>query len=104
MTPVLVLTTVGAAFDAKSLARELVDLRVAACVNILPAVQSVYRWKNAIEDGAEQLLVIKSVRERLQELHDALLARHPYEVPEFLVLHVAELSADYREWLVGSLT
>ena len=104
MTPVLVLTTVGAAFDAKSLARELVDLRVAACVNILPAVQSIYRWKNAIEDDAEQLLVIKSVEERLPELKAALFQRHPYEVPEFLVVQVAELSADYREWLVGSLT
>jgi len=104
LTPVLVLTTVGAAFDAKSLARELVDLRVAACVNILPAVQSIYRWKNAIEDDAEQLLVIKSVEERLPELKAALFQRHPYEVPEFLVVQVAELSADYREWLVGSLT
>ncbi len=100
MTPVLVLTSVGFAFDAAPLARELVELHLAACVNIVPKVRSIYRWKGSIEDEAEQLLVIKTIDERVDQLREALLARHPYEVPEFLVLRIGDLSEAYRAWLI----
>lgn len=102
MTPVLVLTTVGASFDAGALARDLVERRLAACVNIVERVRSVYRWKDAIEDEAEQLLIIKTVESKLDAMRETLFANHPYEVPEFVVVRIDELSDGYREWLIAS--
>ena len=98
----VVLTTVGAGFDAAALAKELVDGRLAACVNIVPEVRSIYRWKNGIEDDREQILVIKTTEERIDALREQLAARHPYEVPEFVVLS-AEALGPYAEWLIHSV-
>jgi len=103
MTPVIVLTTVGATFDPQPLALQLVEKRLAACVNIIPQIHSVYRWQGKIEDDSEQLLLIKTVEERLGELKTALFALHPYEVPEFIVLRPEELSDTYRSWLLSSV-
>ena len=103
MTPVIVLTTVGATFDPQPLALQLVEKRLAACVNIVPQVHSVYRWQGNIESDSEQLLLIKTVEERLGELKTALFAMHPYEVPEFVVLRPAELSDAYRSWLLSAV-
>jgi periplasmic divalent cation tolerance protein len=100
---VVVLTTVGASFDAAALAKSLVEQRVAACVNVLPEVRSIYRWKDAIEDEREQLLVIKTTEERVDALRDALFAQHPYEVPEFVVLD-AGVHGPYGAWLAESLS
>lgn len=102
MTPVLVLTTVGVSFDVAPLARDLVERRLAACVNVVDRVRSIYRWKDTIEDEAEQIVIIKTVENKLDALREALFAKHPYEVPEFVVLRIDQLSAGYREWLVGS--
>lgn len=104
MTPVIVLTTVGASFDVAPLARDLVERRLAACVNIVGKMRSIYRWKDAIDDETEQLLIIKTVRERVDELRERLFVQHPYEVPEFVVLPIDSLSEAYREWLAGALT
>lgn len=104
MKPLVVLTTVGASFDARALARELVELRVAACVNIVERVTSVYRWKDRVEEDGEQLLVIKTTQGRVAELQSALAARHPYEVPEFVVLAIDTISDPYRRWLEDSVS
>ena len=101
MKACVVLTTVGAGFDAAALAKALVEERVAACVNIVPEVRSIYRWKNAIEDEREQILIIKTTEERVEALREALFAVHPYEVPEFVVLS-GEVSGAYAEWLMWS--
>jgi periplasmic divalent cation tolerance protein len=103
LTPVIVLTTVGAAFEVAALARELVEQRLAACVNVIPQIQSVYRWQGRIESDAEQLLLIKTVEERIGALQSALLARHPYEVPEFVVIRMDEVRGPWREWLIDSV-
>lgn len=102
MKAAVVLTTVGTDFDAAGLAKSLVEQRVAACVNIVPQVQSIYRWKNAVEDDREQLLVIKTTPERIDALRSALLGAHPYEVPEFVVLE-ADVDGAYAEWLFHSV-
>jgi periplasmic divalent cation tolerance protein len=104
VTPVLVLTTVGGDFDARALARSLVELRVAACVNIVERVVSVYRWEGEITEDAEQLLVIKTMDVQVDALREALFARHPYEVPEFVVVPVAGVSEGYEAWLRGAVS
>jgi periplasmic divalent cation tolerance protein len=104
MNAVIVLTTVGANFDANALARSLVEERLAACVNIIPSVTSIYRWQGKVDKDGEQLLVIKTVDDNLQALREALFARHPYDVPEFVVLPVASTSDAYGAWLLESTT
>jgi periplasmic divalent cation tolerance protein len=103
MKPVVVLTTVGAAFDARSLARELVELRVAACVNIIDRVHSVYRWEGRVSEDGEQLLVIKTSDARLHELRQELFSRHPYDVPELVVIAVDDIAPSYAAWLLESV-
>ena len=103
MTEVVVLTTVGASFDAAALAKSFVDDRLAACVNILPQVRSIYRWQGKVEDDSEQLLLIKTTGEKIPALRDALLNRHPYEVPEFVVIAIDRIEGPYREWLISQL-
>jgi periplasmic divalent cation tolerance protein len=104
MKPVIVLTTTAADFDARALARALVDLRLAACVNIIERVTSIYRWEGAVALDAEQLLVIKTADDRVAALREELFRRHPYSVPEFVVMPVAETSDAYGAWLLESVS
>ena len=103
MTPVVVLSAVGVNFDPSEIATQLVEKRLAACVNIIPQVHSVYRWKDKIQKDTEQLLLIKTVESQIDDLRDALFSMHPYEVPEFVVIRMDDLSSAYREWLISSL-
>ena len=102
MKPVVVLTTVGADFDARALAHALVEARVAACVNLLP-IHSVYRWEGRVMGDDEQLLVIKTSDARVEELREELFRRHPYDVPEFVVIAVESVSDAYGAWLLGAV-
>jgi periplasmic divalent cation tolerance protein len=99
---VIVLTTIGAGTDASSLARTLVEERLAACVNVLPPMSSTYRWQGAVEQDHEQQLVIKTAATRVAELEARLRALHPYELPEFLVLSVSGGSDAYLRWVEES--
>jgi periplasmic divalent cation tolerance protein len=101
---VIVLTTVGADFNARELATTLVELRLAACVNIVPAVQSIYRWEGSVTEDGEQLLIIKTAEDRIASLREELMRQHPYSVPEFVVLRIAETSDSYGAWLLESLS
>jgi periplasmic divalent cation tolerance protein len=96
---VVVLTTVRDTNQAGSLARDLVSRRLAACVTALPSVRSTYSWENAVHEDEEVLLVIKTPSERLDELQQFLEDRHPYELPEILVLPVERGSVRYMDWL-----
>ena len=104
MTPVIVLTTVGPDFDAGALARTLVELRLAACVNVVERIRSIYRWQGKVEDDAEQLLIIKTADARVDALREELFKRHPYEVPEFVIVPVAGTSDAYGAWLLDSVS
>lgn len=95
----IILTTVGTAEDAEKVARDLVEQRVAACVNILPGVRSFYRWKGAIADEQEILLYIKTAASRVDDVFERLEAIHPYELPEFMVIAPDTVGADYAEWI-----
>jgi periplasmic divalent cation tolerance protein len=103
MTPVIVLTTVGPDFDAGALAKALVELRLAACVNIVERIRSVYRWEGEVQDDAEQLLIIKTADARVDALREELFRRHPYDVPEFVVLAVGGTSEAYGAWVLESV-
>lgn len=99
---VLVLTTFPTEGDAETLARALVDERLAACVNILPPMRSIYTWKGATEHADERQLLIKTAADRVKALETRLKELHPYDVPEFLVLPVLEGSGDYLSWVADS--
>jgi periplasmic divalent cation tolerance protein len=99
---VLVLTTLGGDADAPALARTLVDERLAACVNVLPAMTSIYRWKGSVEQDREQQLIIKTTARNLAALEVRLRELHTYELPEFIVLDAAASEA-YGTW-VGEST
>lgn len=94
----IVLTTIGADPDAAVLAKTLVTERLAACVNVLPPMSSVYRWKGKVEEGREHQLVIKTRRGLVERLQARLRELHPYELPEFIVLDAAA-SAGYLSWV-----
>ena len=99
---VIVLTTFPADKDPEPLAKALVDEKLAACVNVLPVMRSIYSWKGATEEADERQLVIKTIRSRVHEIETRLRALHPYDVPEFLVLPVLDGSHDYLSWLTAN--
>jgi len=84
---------------ARSLARALVERRLAACANVVPGVKSVYRWKGRVEEARESLLVVKTTARRLPALQAAVRALNPYEVPEVLALSVRAATAPYAAWV-----
>ena len=97
---VLVLTTWPAGTSFDNLADALVADRLAACVSILPPHRSVYLWQGAIEHAEEQQVLLKSTRARLSALSQAVHAAHPYDVPEWIVLNVSEVSEAYGRWML----
>ena len=96
---IVVLTACDSEKHAAQLARHLVELRVAACVNILPKARSIYRWKDQIEEAAEWMLIIKSRRDLMDQLRAAIGKIHTYEVPELLAVPVVDGSESYLVWL-----
>jgi periplasmic divalent cation tolerance protein len=97
------LSTVAKAEDGERIARALVQGGLAACVNLVPGVVSLYRWKGEVQRDEEILLVIKTRAESLPALRDALVALHPYEVPELIALPIVAGHAPYLAWLDESL-
>ena len=95
----LVLTTVPDGDQGETIARTLVEERLAACVNLLPPMTSIYRWRGAVERESERQLIIKTTRQRVEALRARLSALHPYELPEFIVLAVSDGGAAYLQWI-----
>jgi periplasmic divalent cation tolerance protein len=100
----IVLTTVGDKGAADKLARQLVEGRLAACVNIVGPIRSVYRWKGQVQDDGEFLLLIKTTAERAADLRAAMKAMHPYELPECLELAPSEGSEEYLAWIAAEVS
>jgi len=101
MTPeyVIVLTTLPADADGAAFGRTLIEERLAGCVNLLPAMESLYRWEGQVEQDTERQVIIKTSRERVVALWDRIRELHPYEVPEFVVIPITDGSDAYLRWL-----
>jgi periplasmic divalent cation tolerance protein len=99
----IVLCTVPDEAAAKQIATALVEEKLAACVNIVPGITSVYRWKGAIETAPELLLIIKTTRAVYTRLQDRIRALHPYELPEIIAVSLDQGLPDYLAWIKTSL-
>ncbi len=99
----IVLTTAANPEEAASLARSLVEEQLAACATLIPAIQSIYRWKGEIETSAETMLLLKTGADQLTALENRLHQLHSYETPEFLVLEVTAGSHAYLAWMFSDL-
>lgn len=97
----LVLTNVPDEATAHGIARRLVEDRLAACVNVLPAVHSIYRWQGAVEEACEVSMLIKTTKDRYEELQAAIEALHPYDVPEIIAIPLADGLPSYLRWVVS---
>ena len=100
----VVLVTVSSESEEKTLARTLVEERLAACVNIIPGLTSIYRWEGKICEDRELLLIIKTRGQKVTALRERIVHLHSYVVPEVIALPIAEGSARYLEWLDNCLT
>jgi periplasmic divalent cation tolerance protein len=98
----VVLVTAPDLKTARRLARAALQARLIACANLIPRVESHYRWQGKLERGAEVLLVLKTTRARLAKLEQFILAVHPYDTPEFVVVRLDKGSEKYLAWLQAS--
>ncbi len=99
----ILLTTVATAHDAERIATILVEEQLAACVNAIPGVRSIYRWQGRVESAQECLLLLKTDEQHRPALESRLRELHPYQLPELLVLAPEGVSAPYLAWIVASL-
>jgi periplasmic divalent cation tolerance protein len=100
---VLVLTTTGNEAEARKIANELVERRLAACVNIVPRIQSIYRWQEKVETAEEFLLTIKTTKVRSVDVQAAIRELHSYDLPELVVISMEDGSAEYLQWIEESV-
>lgn len=96
---ILVLTTAGSAEEARRIASALVERRLAACVNIVPQIESVYRWEDAVQRSAEWLLLIKTTGEAFARVRDAIKELHSYDLSECIAVAIDEGTPEYLRWI-----
>jgi periplasmic divalent cation tolerance protein len=99
----IVLCTAGSQDEARKIARHLVEQRLAACVNIVPRMESIYRWQGKLESSGEWLLLIKTTVERFPAVRDAIRDLHSYELPECIAISIEDGSSGYLEWIAQSV-
>lgn len=95
----VVLTTTDSQHEASRIATELVERRLAACVNIIPQIESIYRWEGKMERSSECLLIIKTEASAFDRLRDAIQELHSYDVPECIMLEITHGSETYLQWI-----
>ena len=100
----IVLTTTPDNVEAERLARSIVDAKLAACVQILPKMTSVYFWEGKVQSEPEHLLLIKTLEEKFDALSEFIRKNHSYDVPEIVALRAEDVSAGYLEWMADYLT
>ena len=98
----LTLSTFPDAETARRISTQLITEKFAACANVLPGVESIYRWKEKIESGNETLVFFKVSEERQQAFQDKLRSLHPYEVPEIISCNIDSGLPEYLRWVIGS--
>jgi|SRR5438093_6166691 len=101
--PIVVLMTAANREEANQIAELLVSARLAACVQILPEIESVYRWQGEVKREQEILLLAKATRARFDEIESKVRAMHSYETPEIIAVPVTDSSGPYLEWLLSSV-
>ncbi len=99
----LVLTTAGSEEEARKIALALVEPKLAACVNIVPRIHSVYRWQGKVESADEFLLIIKTTKDREEQVRSAIKELHAYELPECIVIGIDGGSEEYLRWISESV-
>lgn len=99
----VVLVTAPDGETAQRLGRALVEERLAACVNVVPAITSIYRWQGAVETDSEVLMVIKTSTRGFESLRRRVVELHPYDTPEVLALDVRDGDRDYLDWVLGAV-
>jgi periplasmic divalent cation tolerance protein len=99
----LVLSTAGSQDEAQKIAQALVERRLAACVNVIPQIESIYRWQGKVESAQEWLLLIKTTAERFSAVRDAICELHSYDVPECIAITIEDGSVPYLEWIEQSV-
>jgi periplasmic divalent cation tolerance protein len=100
----VVLTTASSKEEASSIAHRLVERRLAACVNIVPQVRSIYRWQGKVEEASEWLLIVKTTAGAFPQVHEAITELHSYDVPECICLTIEDGSPSYLEWIGESVS
>ena len=100
---ILVLATAGSREEARKIGRALVERLLAACVNIVPQVGSIYRWEGEVEETEEWLLIVKTTQAAFARVREAILELHSYEVPECICLAIDDGSVGYLSWLGQSV-
>lgn len=95
----VVLTTAGSQEEAQKIAHALVERKLAACVNIVPRIESVYRWQGKVESTTEWLLIVKTTAEAFPSVRDAIKELHSYDLPECVMLEIADGSEAYLGWI-----
>ncbi len=100
---ILVLTTASSKDEARKIGRALVEGLLAACVNIVPQVGSIYRWEGEIEEAEEWLLMVKTTRAAFERVRDAISEQHSYDVPECIAVPIESGSAAYLNWIGESV-
>jgi periplasmic divalent cation tolerance protein len=95
----VVLVTCGSMGEARKIGRGVVERKLAACANVVPGVESIYRWKGKVERAREVLVIMKTTANRLPDLEREVKRLHSYEVPEFIVLPLTAGSRDYLNWI-----
>lgn len=103
MRAIVVVTTVGTEEQAYLIAREIVARRQAACVNVVPGIRSIYRWKGKICKDGELLLIVKTLESELDGVQDTIRELHSYELPEILSFNVSHGERRFLEWIAGSV-